>query len=102
MSNLDIYDKLVIEYRAAKTRSSKNKLYKDIRNIYYNKLQSIKAGFAERYHDYLDSAYDFFLLRAINEWTGRSKSGRFCHFSTYAYTWCVVKVKGDIVEKYVN
>ena len=93
-------DTLVLLYRQAEP-PQQNKIFKQLRNIYLYILHEHIKKMGNKYKHYLESEYDFQLLKAISKWDGvNEKTGKYCSFKSYLYTKIKKKVKSEVLEKY--
>jgi hypothetical protein len=97
------FDMLVIEYRnEVTTERRKNKIFTLLAKRYDSILTKHITSFAPRYHSYINSEYQYLLLRCITNWKGVNKKGEYSAFLTYWYTWANKKVKSEVLDKYVK
>ena len=102
MSELNVQDKLVLEYRDINTTDRRrNKIFIELRKYYMPKVNKLLSEFDKLYRDDIISSYDFFLLQCIHRWTGKNKNGKSCHFMSYFYPYAGIKLKTDTIDKYV-
>ena len=90
-------DKLVLEYRASTNSKERNRLFKEIAAPYLPRVEALMTTFSRRYRDDILSTYYWFVLRAIEKWKNDGAL-----FLTYLYPYTGIKLKSEIMEKYVN
>ena len=88
-------DEAVYRYRESNDPREKNKLFIKIADVYMPRVYTLMQTFDKRWHDDILSTYYMFVLRAIDKWEGRSL------FTTYLYPYTGIKLKSEVMEKYV-